>query len=163
MRVFLRVCVCWLLQSKQHSNIFACRWDSFLLLTMVLMEEDYRVLHTLYMLYYYQIQGSNASGKNKPGILRSFACFDIQHILVYYYEKRNCFVWYIFSAISIFFENRPVNSVRVEKKQIVWKTKVWKVVYRVMTILIVTIWSTHHNFLAFLLNLGPISTLNAQK
>ena len=102
MRVFLRVCVCWLLQSKQHSNIFACRWDSFLLLTMVLMEEDYRVLHTLYMLYYYQIQGSNASGKNKPGILRSFACFDIQHILVYYYEKRNCFVWYIFSAISNF-------------------------------------------------------------
>ena len=44
--------------------------------------------------------------KIKPGIFRrSFACFDIQHILVYYYFD--------------FFENRPVNSVRVEKKQIV--------------------------------------------
>ena len=40
--------------------------------------------------------------KIKPGILRSFACFDIQHILVYYYEKRNCFVWYIFSTILNF-------------------------------------------------------------
>ena len=102
MRVFLRVCVCWLLQSKQHSTIFACRWDSFLLLTMVLMEEDYRVLHTLYMLYYYQIQGSNASGKNKTWYIKVFCMFWHKHILVYYYEKRNCFVWYIFSAISIF-------------------------------------------------------------
>ena len=102
MRVFLRVCVCWLLQSKQHSNIFACRWDSFLLLTMVLMEEDYRVLHTLYMLYYYQIQGSNASGKNKTWYIKVFCMFwhTAYFGLLLWEKKLLCLIH--FSAISIF-------------------------------------------------------------